>query len=196
MVSYREDADRPRKRREPEGIAARRAARNAARTEDDWRSYARDTVYKQLGMMERSVDQLRKTLAAREVPEEIAEETLAAFQEAGLIDDARFADVLARTRFNGKAISRRSIREELVRKGVDREIADAALEQFDEEDEARSAREFAVSKVRSMGGLEREVVRRRLYGALSRRGFGPGISIGAINAALAAWDGDDDGELD
>ncbi len=190
MVNYAEEADfvgraRPRKHRSPKEIAERRAARAAERSEDDWRSYARDLCFRQLGMMERSVDQLRKSMEKNLVPAEIIEETLDSFQNSNLVNDERYAGMYVRSKFNEKATSRRALRQELRRKGIDQEVADEALLEIDDEAETRAAMDFAMRKARSMRSLEYEVARRRLYGALARRGFSPDQIRQAVGKALA-----------
>lgn len=178
MVNYAEEADfvgrQKKKRLNPREIQERKEARAAKRTEDDWRSYARDLCYRQLGMMERSVKQLRDSMSKNLVPDEIAEETIQSFIESGLVSDERFADMFVRSKFIEKATSRRAIRQDLQRKGIDPATADAALEQISDEEEAQAAIDFAERKARSMRSLEPEVARRRLYGQLARRGFSPG----------------------
>ncbi|MFY9262469.1 MAG: regulatory protein RecX [Actinomycetaceae bacterium] len=189
MVDYREDADfigrqRKRKRLTPEEIRERKEARAAARSEEDWRSYARDLCYRQLGMMERSVAQLRQSLNRNLVPGNIAEETLTDFIDAGLVSDERYAGMYVRNAMSQKAKSRRAIRAELQRKGIEADIAEQALAQITEEDETSAAIDFACRRAGSMSGLERQVAYRRLYGALARRGFSPEQISRAISEAL------------
>ncbi|ADH92384.1 regulatory protein RecX [Arcanobacterium haemolyticum] len=187
MVNYAEDADfRPRKKayRSAADIAKRKAERAAARTEEEWIQYAKDLCYRQLGMMERSVEQLRQSMVRNLVPEEIIESTLHAFEGAGLVDDSRFAHMFVRSKFAEKTISRRGLKEELKRRGIVDSLIEHALEQIDSHDEYEAARDFAVRKVRTMRGLEKDVIRRRLYGALARRGFNPDQIRNAVNSAL------------
>ncbi|WP_394263670.1 regulatory protein RecX [Trueperella sp.] len=193
MVDYAEEADfskRRRKRRSPAEIAARKKERAAARSEDEWRVYAKDLCYRQLGMMERSTAQLREAMERNLVPPEIAENVLQAFIDADLVNDARFAAMFVRTRFTGKTTSRRALRMDLQRKGVSGPEADEALDQITSDDELEAATDFAVRKVRSMRDVEPEVKRRRLYGALGRRGFSPGQIRQAMDTALNEADPD------
>lgn len=182
MVDY-SARPRPRKYRDPEEVARRRAERAAARTPEDWRKFARDLCYRQLGMMERSVQQLRVVLERNDVPADIATETLDAFIEADLVNDERFAGMFVRSKFAQKATSRRVIARELQRKGINQEIAQEALAQISEEDELAAAIDFAQRRARTMANLAPEVARRRLYGALARRGYNPDQVRQALNAA-------------
>lgn len=190
MVDYAEEADFPSKRRKRKPLNAheiseRRAARAAARDEGEWHRYAKDVCYRQLSMMERSVAQLREALSRHLVPDEIAAETIEHFVQAGLVDDERYAGMFVRSKFAQKATSRRQLRAELQRKGIPAQIAEQALLEITPEDEARVACDFARRAVNSMNSLDRDVIRRRLYGRLARRGFsGQQIRL-AMDAALA-----------
>ncbi|VEI12626.1 regulatory protein RecX [Trueperella bialowiezensis] len=187
MVDYAERADfaRPRRRRRsPDEIAAGRKARAEARTDEEWYAFAKDVCYRQLAMMERSTAQLREALERNLVPEPIAEEVVAAFIEADLVNDARFAHMFVRSRFAAKPTTRRALRQELARKGITGQEAEDALAQIDPEEEQDAATDFALRKMRSMRQLEPHVQRRRLYGALGRRGFSPSQISQAMERAM------------
>lgn len=189
MVNYAEEADfighrKPKKFVSAAEAKARRDARNAARSESDWRSYAREVVYRQLGMRDRSTHELLTALHARDVPNAIAQETVQAFVESGVVNDARFAHSFVRMRFAEKSISRRSLAIELAKRGIAPDDAQAALEQIDTDAEEMVAYDFARRKSRTMAGLDRAVAYRRLYGALARRGFSPSVSRAAVANAL------------
>lgn len=187
MVNYAEEADfgsPRRRRRSPAEIAARKAERAALRTEEEWHSYARDLCYRQLAMMERSVGQLRDAMERNLVPPDIAEETIRAFVEADLVNDERYAAMFVRTKFAGKTTSRRVLRRELARKGIGEREAQIALSQIEDADELRAASDFACRKAHSMEGLDVQTKRRRLYGALGRRGFSPDQIRQAMEDAL------------
>ncbi|QOR48416.1 RecX family transcriptional regulator [Trueperella pecoris] len=194
MVNYAEEADfvgKQRRRRSAQEIAARKAERAAARNDEQWRSYARDLCYRQLAMMERSCKQLADAMERNLVPQQIADETLQAFVDANLVNDQRYADAFVRSKFAGKTTSRKVLRQELERKGISGEIAAEALEQIDSQDEAQAATDFAVRRIRSMRHLSDEVRRRRLYGALGRRGFSSAQIRNAIETAFAQLEADE-----
>ena len=189
MVNYAEEADvvrrkKPKKFVSAAEIKARRDARNAARSEEDWQAYAREIVYRQLGMRDRSTHELLTALRVRDVPDRIAREIVERFVESGLVDDAAFAQSFVRMRFEQKAVSRRALMVELAKRGITPDDAQAALEQIDADAEERSARDFARRKSHTMAGLDRDVAYRRLYGALARRGFSSSVIRAAIANAL------------
>jgi len=109
------------------------------------------------------------------VPVDAASRVLDRLQQAGLIDDQRFARDWVESRQARRQLSRSALQHELQAKGVAREFIDLALEGVDREDELRAARGFAGKKLRSVADLPSEVQRRRVAAALARRGFSSDI---------------------
>lgn len=93
---------------------------------------------------------------------------------AGLLDDARYADAFARSWLVGGRQSRRRVQAELVRHGVARDVASAAIERVIRDeglDEVAAIRRVAEQKFRALARLEPDVARRRLMAFLVRRGY-------------------------
>lgn len=151
---------------------------------EELREEARAIVLRQLAMTDRSRRQLLDAQVSRGVPEEIALEIVDRFEEVGLVNDEKFAAMLVRSRMAEKPNSRAGIARELSRKGIDREVADSALEEISTDDEREAAITLAQKKARTTEGLDPHVRRRRIYGALARRGFSPDHIMTAIRAAL------------
>ncbi len=139
-------------------------------SEEEQLRRARDIVYRQLGMMDRSRYQLSQALHTRQVPEVVAERVLHEFEVAGYIDDAKFARVLAAVRRRDKNASRRAIAAELRRKGVAADLIEETLAEISPDAELDSAVELAVKKLRSASGKS-ETLAQRTYAMLARRGF-------------------------
>jgi len=104
-------------------------------------------------------------------PEEGIEAVLDRLVRQGSVDDGRVARDHVETRLRGRPRGRMALRAELRRRGVRAEAIDAALEAVGSEREEEAAREVTRRKLRSLRGREPELVRRRLAGALQRRGF-------------------------
>lgn len=138
---------------------------------DEQLEFARRIALNLLTTRARSADELRRAMAKKLVPEDIAEELLGRFEAVGLVDDEAFAAALVTTRTKVARRGSRRIRQELREKGVPEEVAAGALAAMDPQDELEAAMTFAAKKVRSMAGLDDTVAKRRLYGALARRGF-------------------------
>jgi regulatory protein len=130
----------------------------------------------------RSRQEIRRRLrSARFEPEDV-EQALEDLENAGLIEDQRFAREMVRDQVGRRLVGNRSIRATLLQKGVAREIVDEALEQAGEE--AERAAELARQRAPRLASLQPEAAYRRLYGLLLRRGYGPAIARDACGVAL------------
>lgn len=157
--------------------------------EPDPEEVARTIVLDQLTGQARSRADLERVLARRGVPEEVAGRVLDRMTEVGLVDDEKFAHAWVESRQRRRHLSRTAVRQELRRKGIDGELVDQAVAEVGADDEHAAARELAVKKLRSMSGLDPVVRRRRLAGALARRGFGSGVVYAVLDEVL---EGDED----
>ncbi len=145
---------------------------------------ARTIVLTKLTAQARTRQELRTALDRKDVPAEVSERVLDRMTEVGLVDDAAFADAWVTSRQSRRQLSRTALRQELVRKGVEREQIDTALEQVQPEDEYSAALALAEKKARSTAGLDRQVRYRRLVGALARKGFNSEITRQVIAEVL------------
>lgn len=106
--------------------------------------------------------------------EEIAD-TLARLLEWGYLDDRRLAVAYAKNR--ASRYSQQRIRQELIRRGVDRALADKALQCISEEDEMRQCLQVAEKLVaqeerhKNMGKSGWSSARQRIGAKLLQRGY-------------------------
>jgi regulatory protein len=100
----------------------------------------------------------------------------------GLLDDARFAQLWADSRVASKPRSSATIRRELVFKGVSRDLAEAAIGDIDDRENAYRA---GLKLARRLGGSDFPTFRRRLWGYLMRRGFSQSL---ARHTVTRLWD--------
>lgn len=147
---------------------------------------AKRVVLRKLAAAPRSRAQLAQALAAKDISESTANEVLDRMEEVGLVDDEAFAQMVVRSVQDARGLAKRSVEEELRRRGVDDETAADAVEHIDDDRDRGAARELVAKKIRTMRGLEVEVQRRRLAGYLARRGYPAGIAFPVINEALDA----------
>jgi len=131
---------------------------------------------------------LRRKLARREFPVAESDSAIVRLLAAGLIDDRRYAEQFARSRFLGGGSSRRRLQQQLYARGVPATIADAAIDEVIDE-EAIDLQEIAMRAARkkfaSLAGLDALTVRRRLYGHLARAGYSPDMIRLAMTHALS-----------
>lgn len=147
-------------------------------------SFAKEILVRKLSERAHSRGDLAQALAKKQVPEEIAEAMLDKFETAGLINDAEFARSWVQARSRGKGLAQSVLAMELRRKGVDEEIARAALSELDPEVERQAAHDLVQKKLRSMGGLDQQVQMRRLVGLLARKGYSPQVAFKVVRHEL------------
>lgn len=178
------DERRHRKRRPAPGSAGNEM--------DDPASVARGICLRALTGAPKTRQQLAELLARREIPAGPAEAVLDRLTEVGLIDDAVYARTWVTSRQAGRGLARRALQTELRAKGVDPEVAAAAVELIDDEDERAAARRLVERKVPAMRRLDRATASRRLMGMLSRKGYAGGLAAAVVHEVLdtAADDGD------
>ncbi|MFW6085524.1 MAG: regulatory protein RecX [Gemmatimonadota bacterium] len=112
-------------------------------------------------------------------------------RELGYLDDRAFALSHVRDRLRLNPRGRRALRSELYRKGVDRGIAEEAIEEAFAEfgaTERDLARRLAAKRAAALDRVELPAARRRLSGYLARRGFPATIVRDVVGETLAAAD--------
>ena len=152
--------------------------------EPDQESVARKILLDQLTGAARSRSELSTKLARKGVPEAVATRLLDRFEEVGLVDDQAFARAWVQSRQPGRGLARRALAQELRRKGVDDEVARAALDEVDAEDEVESARALVRRRLRNTAVLDRDVALRRLSGMLARKGYPSSVCFGVVREEL------------
>lgn len=153
-------------------------ARLAALEERDQGWKAREAALSLLSVRARSIAELDRRLREKGFDAELVESTLARLREHGMLDDAAFAESFVRDRVRLKPRGRRSMQQELRRKGVDPALAGDAISEV-MEGESTSELELArraAARWRPRAGEDPQSARRRLFGFLARRGFGGDVS--------------------
>lgn len=128
--------------------------------------------------------QLARALRKSAIPDEVAEEVLSRFTDAGLIDDAAFARAWIDSRHHGRGLSGRALTQELRHRGVDDDQIREAVGSLTPEAEAETARRLVERKLAATRGLPPEARSRRLAGMLARKGYPPGLAFRVIREAL------------
>ena len=129
-----------------------------------------------LALRPRSVAELRRKLIQKGEPAEAVDAAIERLRGQKLLDDDQFARQFARSKVVGAGASRRRIAMELGRKGVDRETANAAIDEMAESegiDVSAAIHRVAEKKWKSLSKLDEATATRRLYAFLARRGFNP-----------------------
>jgi regulatory protein len=157
-------------------------------------SYERgkEAVMRLLGYRPRSVSEVRRKLKEKEFPETVIERVLTRFQELELLDDSAFARYWIEQRETFRPRGAMALRQELMQKGVSREVVDEALVDLDENSAAYRAAE---KKSARWSQLPRFEFNRKVGAFLQRRGFSYSI-IRDVSDALWELHGSEEYEQD
>lgn len=148
---------------------------------------AREAALSLLSFRPRTAAELRRRLREKGYPPEVSDACVERLGELGMVDDNSFAEMFVRDRVRLRPHGKRRLTQELRAKGVDGEMAQAAIEGVMESENATEtdlARQ-AAAKWRRRSGEDPQASRRRLYGFLARRGFGTEAIMAVLDEALA-----------
>lgn len=154
-------------------------------TPDEIRDRAEGVLLRKLRGRSLSLAEARTALGGVDgVDESVIEEVVAKFVDLGYLDDEAFAEQLAMSAIERRGQGRRAVVQTLRKRGISREVADAAIAELPDDD-AERALEFARSKARNVGGKDYDASLRRLAGQLARRGYSSSVSLETARQALA-----------
>lgn len=99
------------------------------------------------------------------------EATIQFLEKAALISDEALTKELFRYSVERKSLGKKGIEAFLSKRGIDKELIHKELSIYTNDIEAESAAGFAEKKLKSLYKYPKEIIRRRLWGMLQRRGF-------------------------
>lgn len=147
------------------------------------RENAENILLKRLRTRQLSVAEARTLVAQRGLGADEVDSVLEDFLRRGYLDDAGLAEQLIHVGTDRKGQGRQVIAQTLAKRGIPRDVADAALATLPDDDFER-ALEYARSKARSLASVDRETAVRRLAGQLARRGYRGSVALTAAQTAL------------
>ncbi len=180
----------------PGDAIAPRTLRTLVEGDVKWR--VRQAALHLLSYRIRGTEELRRRLEEKGFRAPLIKQCLETLSEHGLLDDRAFAASYARSRISARPRGPFRIEQELRQKGVAPEVAhDAVAGVLEAEGVTESALAHKALKkwirsqsldtldtlVSSSPSTDREKVRRRLYGFLTRRGFNSGITRTTLDEA-------------
>ncbi|MBR5519754.1 MAG: regulatory protein RecX [Clostridia bacterium] len=139
-----------------------------------------------LGRRMCSVSELREKLAERGYTDEEIDEAIERLSEYGFVDDAAYAAALVE-RGAAKNQSKKALLYELSRRGIDRETAQAALENLPSADDALDE----LIRARLKGVVPDRALTEKTYRYLAGKGFAPGEIRAALRRYTHGSDFDD-----
>lgn len=162
---------------------------------DDEGGRARDAAFRLLAVRPRTVSEMRRRLAAKDVPRDVVDDVVTWLLERDLLDDAAFARQFLEDRLRRRPRGPFGLVRELRKRGVDGDLARRAVDELlaergiDEEDIARdTARRWLARQspriVEVLGAGEprdeAERLRARLYAHLERKGFRRHVALEVV----------------
>lgn len=132
---------------------------------------ARQYAFLLLSYKARTTNELRQRLTRKGFSPDIVSRTLQRLAELKMVDDAGFARRFTEDRIIIGHKGKWRVRGELLKRGVAKEHIEDALATAP--DETAAAREVAEKYLSRTRRLEPDVLKRRLYALLARRGFSP-----------------------
>lgn len=128
----------------------------------------RECALSLLEYADRTEQELRQKLRDRGYSQEEIDEAVSFLMEYGYVNDAAYAERYIRSQASCK--SRRSLRMELEKRGVAREVIDQGLEE-EGIDEKAQIRRFLEKKGYQPGEASDPAKKRKIMAALARRGY-------------------------
>ena len=152
--------------------------------QDDARERAEVLLLRKLRSRSLSISEARSALReVRGADDTVITELIDRFIDLGYLNDAVFAEQLVLSAVERRGEGRRAVANTLLKRGIPRDIADAAIAEMPDDD-AERALEYARSKARGVGGKDDDAALRRLAGQLARRGYPSSVALTAARQAL------------
>jgi regulatory protein len=125
-----------------------------------------------LSYRSRSEHEIQQNLLKHHISEEIIPEVLSMLRENRLVNDRDFAIQWVENRAKFHPRGKRALRAELIKKGISDQIIEETLKDINEEELALN---LAQGKMVRMKNIEKPEFQKKMYGYLSRKGFGYGL---------------------
>jgi regulatory protein len=144
---------------------------------------AKDAALRFLSFRRRTEKEIKDKLRQKGFDERIIKGTVDKLKSYDLINDYEFAIAWIKERLAHKPRGKRLLRQELWKKGIQKEIIDQAIEELCRNEET-PALEVLKKARRRYQKLDPKVARRRMMGLLMRRGFSYGIAKDALGLEM------------
>jgi regulatory protein len=146
---------------------------------------AKDAAVKALAARDLTRAELTEHLVKKRFGPPVAEAALLELEELGVVDDHRVAAQYVERRLAEDAPTRAMLETELLERGIEAGLAATVLaETMGARDEGQEALDLARDRVRrSKPDLTPEVIRRRVYAFLARRGYDDDTCRHAVETA-------------
>lgn len=155
-----------------------RAAASHPRHESKDAAY--DAALRILARRPHSQEEMRRKLLRRGFAEQAIADALLRLEEAGLLDDSLFSRLFIEERMLRRGIGRRRLRNDLLKRGVERQVVEENLGEVPEEKEFAVARQLAAVK------MSRQKAPHQVFRFLLSRGYDYEMASRAVREAFGA----------
>lgn len=144
---------------------------------------------KLLGVRSRSIKEIQERLDRYRIDKDIIKETIIQLKEQGYLDEKAFAKSWIHDRFVLKNLGKNRVRQELIAKGISREIITNELSAHSDNDERERAIYLAGKRCIEHKEGDAKKQSRRIYQYLMNKGFSSSISS---EVARKVWNENND----
>lgn len=113
---------------------------------------------------------MRERLVKKGFSADVVTQTVEFLRKSGFLDDTALAENLKRDAFSRKMLSRRGAKQYMLSRGIPLPVIETAIV-GDERIDIENAKRIVEKKMKVLKNYAPEIIRRRLYNVLSRRGY-------------------------
>jgi len=124
-----------------------------------------------LSFRPRSKKELFEYLKKKNCPAPIAKKIIFKLGEFDLVNDISFVDWWLEQRLISKPKGARALRQELLQKGIDKEIIEQKLSKIDKQQLEKAARKVLQKKIKYWKELPQLKLKKKIFNLLAYRGF-------------------------
>ena len=148
----------------------------------DSRADAKTYALKLLGYRSRSKKEMLERLKRKGFDSRQVDAAIKFLEDTDLINDKTLAADIFKYSAESKPLGKKGIMMLLAKRGIDNELIEKTLSTHTSDMEEKAAVEFVERKLRYLENYPEDVIKRRLWGMLQRRGFSIDIIRRAVNS--------------
>ncbi len=119
----------------------------------------------------RSEHEVRKKLLAAEHGEAVVEEAIRKLEKLGFLNDESYSKALLETKKRTAKKGPRAIKQDLMKKGIDKSLQQEVLKQYSYDDQVQNAKDLAEKLIRAGDESTPSQVKQKIQDLLMRKGY-------------------------
>lgn len=132
---------------------------------------AKDCALRTLNYSAKTYLELKQKLRSKFFSDEAIDYALDFVQRQGFIDEEKVAENLVSGKYKNSRYSKRRMYADLRKRGISGEVISELTEDIDDDVEYENAMYYAKKKLHSINDADKNLIKRKIYSALSYRGF-------------------------